>query len=84
MQDLEHSFMLGDLERVASTAHRLKGNLASLGAAEAAAVAHSLEVAASNAEVEPAAGAWLAFEEAIDQVLPELTAIASVGPSAWR
>ncbi|MCP4251757.1 MAG: response regulator, partial [bacterium] len=65
----------GDLEAVASAAHRVKGNLATFAAREAAGAAAQLEAIARAGDPHAAAGAWAHFLEVFSRVESELTAL---------
>ena len=83
LQQLERAFMLGELPAIASVAHRLKGSLGSLGAETASETAAELEAAAEGGDLQATAAAWMVFEDALGEVIPELEELSTVGAAAW-
>ncbi len=65
----------GDLEAVASAAHRVRGNLATFGAQTASAAAAEVEAMARAGDRPGTAGAWEHFLDAFARLEPELTAL---------
>ncbi|MGI9648476.1 MAG: response regulator [Acidimicrobiia bacterium] len=64
-----------DLDKVATAAHQIKGNLATFAAGDGAAAAAELEAMARAGDLHGAEGAWERFLEVFSRLEPELTAL---------
>jgi HPt (histidine-containing phosphotransfer) domain-containing protein len=64
-----------DLDKVATAAHQIKGNLATFAARDGAAAAAELEAMARAGDLHGAEGAWERFLEVFCRLEPELTSL---------